>query len=150
MVKWIAKIDWGKAFLSAAIFTVVSTLIHSVESALTMQYYQMPEFFGVWSKLMMPTAGPPPMEFFITSLVFSFISGLSLALVYYYIRDMLPKKQWPRIFYFADIIIGLGFVLFTLPTYLMFNVPVALLISWFISGFIIMVSASFTFVKLLR
>lgn len=150
MAKWISNVNWGKLGLVALIYTVVTTVFRQIEALVTMKYYLMPEYFGVWSKLMMPNAGPPPMSFFITSVIIALVSGISLGLVYYYIRDMLPKQFWKRVFFFADLCIGLGFIFFTLPVYLMFNVPVGLLVSWFITGFVILVVTSFTFVKILK
>jgi MFS family permease len=149
MVKWIKNINWHKTLLSAIIYTVIATVIRQIETVMTMKYYLMPEYFGVWSKLMMPNAGPPPFSFILTSIIITFVSGICLCLIYYYVRDWLPKKQRERIFYFADLTIGTSFVFFTLPAYLMFNLPAMLLVSWFVSGFIILVSASYTFVKLI-
>ena len=150
MVKWLTKISIGKLVLCGIIYTVVAMIIRNVEAILTMKYYVMPEYFGVWSKLMMPSAGPPPASFIITSLIMSFVSGVSLGLVYYYIRDMLPKEFAKRVFFFADLTVGLQFVFFTLPVYLMFNVPVGLLISWFISSFMILLAVSYTFVRIIK
>ena len=134
MTFWIRKIQWPSVFVCSGIFTVVATVIHQVEAFLTVKYYQIPEYFGVSGK----------------SLIFTFVTGVSLALVYYYIRDLLPKKFWHRVTYFADLLIGMSFIFFTLPAYLMFNFSGALLISLFISGFIIQVTASYLFVKLLK
>lgn len=150
MTFWIKKINWGSVMVSSLIYTVLATVIHQVEALVTMSYYQMPEYSGVWSKLMMPTAGPPPMSFFISSLILTFVTGVSLAVIYYYLRDLLPKKFWPRVLFFADLMIGMSFVFFTLPSFLMFNLPVQLLVSWFISGFIILTGASYTFVRLIK
>ena len=150
-VKWIAKISWSKLGLSAFIYSVVTIVIRQIEAVVfTMKYYQLPEYSGVWNKLMMPNGGPPSSAFFITSTIMTIVSGIGLGLVYYYLREMLPKRSWQRIFFFADLLIGVQFIFFTLPVYLMFNVPPGLLISWFISSFIILVFTSFTFVKVLR
>lgn len=110
----------------------------------------MPQYFGVWSKVMMPSAGPPPPSFMVISLIFGLVTGISLALIYYYIRELLPKDVMKRTFYFADILVGTSFVFFTLPVYLMFNVPVGLLVSWFISSFIILTAGSWVIVKILE
>ena len=150
MIKWITKINWGKTLLAGVIYTAVATVVHQIETILPMKYYIDPQYFGVWSKLMMPKASPPPMEFFITSIVMSMVMGVCLAIVYYYIKDMLPKQTMKRVFMFADLLIGLNFLFFTLPVYLMFNVPVVLLVSWFVSGFIILLAASYINVKLLK
>lgn len=150
MVFWIKKIAWGKVLLVSVIFTVISFVIHEIEAILTMRFYFMPQYFGVWSKLMMPVAGPPPMSYYIASIIFTFVSGISLSLIYYYVRDLLPPIGWKRITYFADLMIATSFVFFTLPVYLMFNVPVGLLVSWFISSFIILAIGSWVIVKILK
>src|SRR5260221_6314821 len=102
MTFWIHKINWPKVLVSAAIFTVISMIVHHVEGFLTMQYYLMPQYFGVWSKLMMPTF-----------LIFTFVTGISLAFVYYYVSELLPKRFWKRVTYFADLLIGTSFIFFT-------------------------------------
>jgi hypothetical protein len=149
-VRWISKINWGKVFVVGFFYTVIATIIHQIEAIVSMKYYMMPEYFGVWSKLMMPKAGPPPLDFFITSTILTFTTGVSLALVYYYIRDMLPKNFRERVLLFADLLIGLQFIFFTLPVYLLFNLPIALLVSWFISSFFILFAASYISVKIIK
>jgi hypothetical protein len=150
MIKWIAKIHWGKVLLVGLLFTIVSTVVHNVEAALTMRYYLMPQYFGVWSKIMMPSSGPPPLTFFAISLIMTFTSGVSLALIYYYLREYLPKGYVRRVSYFADLLAATSLVFFTLPVFLMFNVPLALLGSWFISTFVTIVVASALMVKILK
>ena len=149
-VKWISKISWGKVIIVGFIYTVIATVIHQIEAIVSLRYYMLPQYYGVWSKLMMPTAGPPPADFFITSTIITFATGVSLSLVYYYIRDMLPKNTRERILLFADLMIGLQFVFFTLPTYLLFNVPIQLLISWFIANFLILGTTSLLCVKIIK
>jgi hypothetical protein len=150
MVRWIQEIKIKKLLLCGVIYTIAATFIHQIEAVFTMKYYLLPQYFGVWSKFMMPRMGPPPPEFFMISVIFTFTSGISLALVYLYIRQYLPKAFKQRVLLFADLMIGMSFIFFTLPCYLLFNLPVGLLVSWFISSFIILVIASFTFVKVLH
>jgi hypothetical protein len=150
MIKWIADINWKHVFFIGVIYTIVATIVHQIEVFLTINYYTNPAYFGVWSKIMMPVAGPPPVSFFITSTTLTFVTGLSLAVVYYYVKNMLPKKFMQRVFFFADLLIGLSFIFFTLPTYLMFNVPIGLLLSWFISSFVILVTTAYTCVKIIK
>ena len=99
---------------------------------------------------MMPSNGPPPASFMITSLIFTFVTGVSITFIYYYLKDHLPVEKRKRIFYFADLMLGTYFVFFTLPTYLMFNVPNALLIIWFFTSFIILTLGSWVMVKIIK
>lgn len=147
---FIREVNWGKSFLVAILFFIFSMVVRQIEVMLTIKYYMMPEYFGTWSKVMMPGAGPPPPSFFITSAVFTLATGLSITMIYYYVRKMLPKSFIKRTFFFADLMIATSFIFFTLPVYLLFNVPFALLVSWFISSFIILVGTSFIIVRIIN
>jgi hypothetical protein len=149
MIKWISKIAWWKVFQIGAIYTVIAAVVHTLESMVMMKWYQMPEYFGVWSKLMMPKAGPPPAEFFITSTIGSFMTGISLCAIYYYLKEYLPKNETKRILFFADLLVATSFIFFTVPLYLLINIPPALLGSWFVSGFILNLAASALIIQVL-
>ncbi len=149
-IKWIKKVKWGKLLLCGLIYLVFATVIRQIEVIFAMKYYLMPEYFGVWSKMMMPSAGPPPLNFMIMSMTFTLATGLSLGLVYYYVRNFLPKSFWHRVTFFTDLMISASFIFFTLPAYLLFNLPLGLLISWFISSFIILFLTSLTLVKIIN
>jgi len=150
MVKWISKISWGKVLLIGLIYTVIGMVAHQVELLWTMKYYLMPQYSGVWSRLMMPTAGPPPTEFMIVSTIMTFTTGISIAIIYNYLMEYLPKGYWKRATYFADLMASASLVLFTFPVYLLFNVPLGLLGYWFASTFVIFVLTSFAIVKILK
>jgi hypothetical protein len=79
MTFWIKESSWKRVFLSGLIISVISFVVRQVEAVLTLKYYMMPQYFGVWSKVMMPAAGPPPASFVVTSLVFTLVTGVSLA-----------------------------------------------------------------------
>lgn len=149
-IKWISHIHWGKTLGIGFLYTVIATIIRQLEVVWTMKYYTMPEFSGVWSKLMMPKAGPPPFEFMVVSMIMTFTSGVALTIIYYYLRDYLPKGFWKRSTYFADILVSTSFVFFTLPAFLLFNVPLALLGYWFVSTFVILLATSALIVKIVK
>lgn len=157
MITWIKNINWLRVFLSGLTYTVIAMVIHQIEALLTMKYYLDPEYFGLWSKLMMPAspsggpaAGPPPMSFFITSLVLTYVTGVSVTVIYYYIKDILPHGFWKKTFMFADLMVGTSFIFSTIPIYLMFNVPIGLLVSWFFSSFIILLLSTIALVKIVK
>jgi hypothetical protein len=149
-IKWISKIHWGKVLLVALLYTIIATIVRQMEVIWTMKYYIQPAYFGVWSKLMMPTAGPPPPEFMITSLILTFASGMGLTIIYYYLKEYLPTGFWKRSTFFADILVSTSFIFFTLPVYLLFNLPTALLGWWFVSTFVIVLLTSVLIVKIVK
>lgn len=149
-IKWISMIHWGKVLLIGLLYTIISTVVRQLEIIWTMKYYTQPQYFGVWSKLMMPSAGPPPFEFMVTSMILTFASGMALAIIYYYLKDYLPKGFWHRATFFADVLVSTSFIFFTLPVYLLFNVPVALLGWWFVSTFVVLFLTSILIVKIVK
>ncbi|MFA6447354.1 MAG: hypothetical protein WCW31_03825 [Patescibacteria group bacterium] len=144
------KLQWSKVALSALIFMVIASIIRQIEALLTMNYYTLPEYFSVWSKSMMPTAGPPPASFMIMSLAFAFVTGFVLAAFYNFIKDGIPGGYIKKVTWFTLIIFVLAFVMFALPLFLMINLPIGLQITWLISTFIIFFLNSLVFAKLIK
>jgi hypothetical protein len=127
-------------FLGAIIFTIVGQSIHSIGAFLTMPYYQSPEYFNVWSSLMMPQAGPPPMSFYLFSCVFSLIQGLIFATVFLLLLPALKRISTNR----AMLGVLYGLIIFavcgisqTFSMLLLINLPSALIGSWMIECFLI-------------
>lgn len=147
MIKWIRQIVWGKVFLIGFFYTVVATVIRQTEAIIMMPYYGSEVYRGVWNKLLMPDVGSRPFEFFVNYGIGTFLTGVSLCVVYYYLKTYLPKKKWERTFFFADVLVATSFIFFTIPVYILFNVPLALLGSWFVSNFILLLFASFLIVQ---
>lgn len=149
MVFW-DKIKWDKVILSGLIFTAIAMLVRQIEAMLTLSYYQMPEYFGVWSQVMMPEIGPPPAGFMVTSLLFSLFSGCSLAVFYELVKPLLARNALRGALTFTKIVFGLSLVFFTLPVYLLFNVPMGLLIWWLASSAVIFFLSAMVFAKILK
>ncbi len=149
MIKWIRQIVWGKVLLVGFLYTIIASIIRQIESIIMMSYYSSEVYRGVWNKLLMPTVGPRQFEFFVNYLIATFLTGVSLCIIYYYLKSYLPKKKWERTFYFADVLVATSFVFFTIPVYILFNVPIALLGSWFLSTFVSVVTASLLIVHIL-
>jgi hypothetical protein len=125
------KISFWRIIASGAVFAVVDIILNSIGAWLTMPYYMMQDYFPVWSKLMMPTAGPPPTAFYYYAIGFSFLSGALFALVYTVIRNGLHIRQLllKGVFYgFLVYIVGAipGF----LSMLLLINLPLGLLVFW--------------------
>lgn len=138
MIAWIQKIQWGRVLLIAGVYTVLTSMLRSIESLFTSECYRMAQYSGLWSTPMRFSTT----EHFIRSGVATFTVGVSLCVIYYYLREYLPKKKWQRIFFFADILVACSFIFFTIPAYVMFNVPLKLLLAWFVSGFVSTLAAS--------
>src|SRR3990172_9063900 len=69
------------------VFAVISQVVHGIGGWLGYSYYADSQYSAIWSRLFMPTSGAPSSEFFIYSILLSFIAGIIYALVYWVIKD---------------------------------------------------------------
>jgi hypothetical protein len=131
--------------IAAVLFTLTSQLIIMIESAATMDIYMMPEYFPVWSKLMMPEMGPPPAAFFVISVLVSFALALIYAVVFRIVRPGIPGEGITRGFSYGLILFFISGVPSLLCMFLLINLPekffiagtVSSLVNFLIGGIII-------------
>ena len=118
-------------------FAIIAQIIHSIEASATMDFYMDPNYFGVWSKIMMPELGPPPAEFYYYSIIFGIITGIIYAVVYAMVKKSIPGKTIVKQgLYFGFLLFLLGIPHF-LAMYLLINLSALLLVYWAISGLIV-------------
>ena len=140
-----------KIILAAIVFMIVSQVIHTVESMLTMNYYTDPTYATVWSKIMMPTAGPPPIEFYYYSLTFSFITGLFFTVVYTVIgKSVLGNTVFKKGLIYGLLIWLVGGLSGSLAMVLLINLPIDLIAYWTVSGLIVDLVAGIVIAKIVE
>jgi hypothetical protein len=125
-----SKIRFGRILVAGLVFAIVAMIVNNLGAFLTMSYYLIPAYFPVWSKLMMPTAGPPPMSFFFLSFTFSFVTGVLFALVYVLVRAALPRSVWLRGVYYGLLVFVVGSIPGYLALLLLINLPIGLVVAW--------------------
>jgi hypothetical protein len=120
-----------RIFWAGILFALVAQIVHSIGALLTMAYYTAPQYLSVWSKIMMPTAGPPPSSFMFYSLILGVISAILIALVFAVVRPSVPGNT------IAKKGLNYGLILFILggiPSYfamfLLINLPAGLILYW--------------------
>jgi hypothetical protein len=150
MSEWMRKLHWKKIFTSGIWYLVISFVTQQVFAALTMQYYRDPAYFATWSKLMMPNAGPPSLQFFVVSLLFTYTAGCTLAAVFDFTHQLFGKKFWSQVIGFTDIVVGLSIVLGYLPMILLFNLPIILILWWVVATFVATLLSSVAFAKTIK
>jgi hypothetical protein len=123
---------------AAVLLTLVAFVLRIAESILTMDYYLDPAYSAVWSKLMMPAAGPPPAQFFFVSLLFGLITSLIIVWAYHVVAPILAGQGWIKKGVFFGLFL---FLLASAPgimsMMLLINLPAALLFAWLVAGFVI-------------
>lgn len=145
-----------KLFLAAVAFAIISVIVHTAGSILDMGYYANPEYFGLWSKVMMPGPSPPGAEFYAASIIFSLITGFIFAEGYALTKHAFASKKSFRAD--KDFQVGLKFGLFlflmtsltgTMSMFLLFAVPFWLLVSWLAQGLVISLACGVAFAKII-
>ena len=100
---------------------------------------------------MMPTAGPPPVSFYLYSLVFSIITGMLIAYVYTIVRSSFKQKSLVKKGLFYGLLVFLvGALPSTLGMILLINLPVMLLVAWAIESLIILLLTGMILAKLIK
>ena len=97
---------------------------------------------------MMPTAGPPPASFLVIDYIVTLITGIFITSYYSLTSPLYGNKFWSKVCGFTVMTSVLEFSLFTLVVFLLLNVPIVLLCSWFISNVIIFFLSGMVFAKL--
>jgi len=150
MHECLKKIRWGKVLLSALAYLVISGILQQISLMLTANYFMMPEYFGVWNRMMMPHPGLPPLELTITSLIYAFLSGFALATLFAFIKDSFEQDYFQRVSGYTIVVILFVWIFTFLPMLMLFNLPFLLVMSWVIVSMLSIFLASMVFAKLLK
>ncbi len=144
------KINVLRIIAFGIVFMIIATIIHNLFAIASMSYYSDPNYFSVWSKIMMPGEGAPPASFYGYSMFFSFIGGLIFALVFALVGCCVCGK--------TDLKRGLsyGFLIFliSVPGYLsmilIINLPSVLISIWALESLIIYLITGAIITKILK
>lgn len=132
------KISLWRVFASGVLFAVIAQVVHTVCSFLGMSFYTNPDYFAVWSKIMMPTAGPPPASFYAYSILFGLLGGILFALVYAVLKGGIPVRSIAkRGLLYGFLIFLVGGIPGYLSLILLINLPFALVVLWALETLII-------------
>ncbi|MFA6490158.1 MAG: hypothetical protein WCT52_05785 [Candidatus Micrarchaeia archaeon] len=149
--------NYAKLFIAALAFAIISQLVHTVGAVADMGYYTDPANAGLWSKVMMPAAAPPGIEFFAVSILFSLITGAIFADAYSLTKHLFAAKKSFRSDKYWNIGLKFGMFLFMLTSltgamsmFLLFALPFGLLVSWLAQGLVVCLASGVAFAKILN
>lgn len=128
---------FSRIFLAGFLYAIIAQITHTIGAVLSMSFYQMPEYFAVWSKIMMPGVGPPPPIFMAYGVIFGFITGLLFAYVYYQFKTVIKgKNYWHKGTNYGMILFMLAGIPASLMLILLINLPLTLIFAWTIESLI--------------
>jgi len=131
------RVSGARVIGAGVVFAIISQLIHNLGSIPTMGFYMDPTYFNVWSKVMMPAEGPPPMSFLYYSMIFGVITGILLAFVYVIIRGGVPGMGTKGGLMYGFLVFLVAGVPGSLSLYLLVNLPPALIAYWALENLVI-------------
>jgi hypothetical protein len=149
-VKTGVPMDWKKASIAAVAFAIISQVVYFIGATFDMGYYADPANASLWSRSMMPVAGPPPLEFFLMSLAMGFATGLLYALAFTLVHKGLNAKGVVQtglkfgLFLFAMVSVT-GFVSMSL----LLAIPTGLQFSWLLQGLAISLASGLAYAKIM-
>ncbi len=133
----IRKENLRKIVIASIVILIISQIIHTIGAVLTMDYYIDEAYAQVWSKIMMPAMGPPPMSFYIISMLSAFVFALIFVSVYDIFEASVPGKTWKKKgMYYGLIVFLLTGQSYVTMSYLI-NLPGMLLLEWAFEGLIL-------------
>ncbi len=133
-----ARFSAWRVFWAGILFAVFSQIIHTLGSWLTMNYYTDQNYSAVWSKIMMPTAGPPPTSFYLYSILFAVVIGILVAMVYGVVKNSIPGRTVAKKgLNYGLLVFLLAGVSGFLMTLLLINLPASLILWWAVENLVI-------------
>ena len=143
---------YGKNVVLASVaIVIVGQIVHMVGAMLTMQYYVDPDYAGVWSRLMMPAPGPPPMEFYYVSLALSFAAALIYVVTYGILKKSIPGKgAVEKGLMYGAILFMVGSVPGYLAMLELINLPAMLIFEWAAESLVVFLASGLIIAKLMK
>ena len=144
-------VNWKGVLTVAVLMAIAAQIIHTVGAVLTMGYYVDPQYSSVWSKLMMPSAGPPPASFMVLSLIVGFITSLIFAWFYTVVRDSIPgDAPTNKGLNYGLMLYLVAGVPFIATNFLLINLPLGITVSWFFEGLLVYLIGGLLAARLLK
>jgi hypothetical protein len=143
--------EFRNFILAGVLFVIVAQVVHTLDAMVGMNFYTDESYFPVWSKIMMPGPGAPPMAFYILSLAFSFLS----ALIYVYVYDILKKSVPGKGFFekglsYGALLFLVGGVPYSFSLMLLINLPFLLIAAWGFETFVVSIIGGVLIAKLVE
>ena len=149
--------DWKNLTIAAVAFAIMSMVANTIGAFGDMKYYTDPANSGLWSKLMMPGQSSPPLEFFLLTTLAAFGTGLVYAYAYTITKHAFAGKgsfradrQWETGAKFGVFLFLVAVLPGMLSMYLLFAVPLGLVVSWIVQGFATSVIGGVIFSKIIK
>jgi hypothetical protein len=146
------KVDtkWKRILISAIIFMIVAQAIHGTGVILEIDYYLDENYYPVWSSVMMPSIGAPPLDFFYYSILFNVLGGIFFVLVYSMVKGSLEGGYERKGIIYGIMIFLVAGVPSTLSLLLLINLPAMLISLWAIENLVIYIFGGIITAKIVK
>ena len=122
--------------IGGILFAIASQIILMGEVIVTMDIYMLPEYFPVWSHLMMPDMGPPPAIFYAISISVSFGLALLYSAIYGILKIGIPGTGLRRGANYGILLFLISSLPSMLGMWMLINLPAKFFIAGLAFGFV--------------
>lgn len=148
--------NWKNLFLAAVAYMVIAEVLGTAFAFLSMDYYTNPQYFPLWSEIMMPNNGSPGADFYAYSIIFDTIVGAAFAYAFLLTKQALIAKKpfkadrfWQLGLKYGVFLFGVAQVPGFFAMYLTLAIPLGLLLVWLVQGLAISLAFGVACAKLL-
>lgn len=121
----------ARFLISVLVLVIITQIIYMLDGFVGMDYYTNPANAGIWSKYMMPEAGPPPASFYYMSIAFNLIGTLLFVGVYAILKKAMPgTSPSSKGFIYGLLTFLIAGVPGFLSMILLINLPLGLICLW--------------------
>lgn len=146
----VSLVNYLRVVVAAVFYAVVAQVIHTLGAMVEMPFYMDPNYFQVWSKMMMPSEGAPPASFFAYSVTVAIITGVILAAVFSVVGKALHGTPLRRGVTYGFIVFLLAGLLGAFSLYMLINLPPMLIVYWTVENLIVFLLSGAAFGKLIQ
>jgi len=122
--------------IGGILFAIASQIILMGEVIATMDIYMMPEYFPVWSTLMMPDMGPPPAIFYVISISVSLGLAFLYSAIYGILQNGIPGMGLRRGLNYGILLFLVSSLPAILGMWMLINLPAKFFIAGLVFGFV--------------
>ncbi len=146
---WLFEIRWKRITGVAFMYMVFVSIVRIIELNLAMRYFN-PKHVCASNLCLLNQSSQMVRIALVATVFYTFVTGVVLATLYDFLRPLLFGAYWRRVYRFSDIVLSLYIVLWCVPAFVVFGVPLSLLAIWTLSGGITIVFAAMVFARYLH
>jgi hypothetical protein len=129
--------DKSRILIASFVFLIISQLLHIGGLTVSMDYYTHPNYYEVWSPLLISFGNiNTGISFFYMSIIFGFIGAIIFVSIFAMLGSSIPGSAIKKGLTFGFVIFLIANVPGTLSMFLLLAIPLEIVILWTLESFL--------------